>query len=535
MKTNQPRALSAIRLSVATDETTSPGRQREANEFAAASLGAVIVGEAEDLDVSASKTTPFERPQLGPWFERPDDFDIVIWWRLDRAVRSMADMSALVGWARKHGKRLVFAEGPGGARLELDMGNVVGELIATLLAFAAQMEAQSIAERVTGAQAAMRAMPLRWRGSRPHYGYKPAELEGGGWTLVPDNEADEVAGPSPVSVIERIIRELMDGKTASVVAQDLNADGVPSPRDYWALTKGRKTGGKTGGAKGEGVQRERFKWTSAVIARLLKSPALLGWKLHEGKPVRDAEGRPVMATNTPILTREEFDAIGALLAARSIDNRERKDTHSLLLRVVHCAHCGGRMYLNKQESKKNQAPTYKCNAHARGEKCEAPANVRGDWLDEYAEREFLRLVGGMRVTETRVIPGYDPTPEIEATTAEYEDHMRQEGRQRSNAARDAWQRRADALDARLAELEGREKIEARTEVVHLARSYADEWRDADTAGRRAMLIEAGAYLTVKRGTRGGWRKLDERRVSFALREEFFAEASDELRGLVVAA
>lgn len=52
-------------------------------------------------------------------------------------------MSALVGWARKHGKRLIFAEGPGGDRLELAMSNVVGELIAILLALAAQMEAQS--------------------------------------------------------------------------------------------------------------------------------------------------------------------------------------------------------------------------------------------------------------------------------------------------------------------------------------------------------------------------------------------------------
>ena len=196
---SQPRALSAIRLSVTTDETTAPGRQREANEKTAANLGAAIVGEAEDLDVSASKTTPFQRPSLGPWLKRPQDFDLIIFWRLDRAVRSMADMSALVSWAREHGKRLVFAEGPGGGRLELDMTNVVGELIATLLAFAAQMEAQSIAERVSGAQAAMRMMPLRWRGSRPHYGYIPAPLEGGGWTLVPDAEPDEITGPAPVA------------------------------------------------------------------------------------------------------------------------------------------------------------------------------------------------------------------------------------------------------------------------------------------------------------------------------------------------
>lgn len=96
----QPRALSAVRLSVETDETTSPGRQRAANEGAAASVGARIIGEAVDLGVSASKTTPFERPELGPWLAQPDSFDVLCFWRFDRAVRSMADMNALVQWAR---------------------------------------------------------------------------------------------------------------------------------------------------------------------------------------------------------------------------------------------------------------------------------------------------------------------------------------------------------------------------------------------------------------------------------------------------
>ncbi|QKV91450.1 hypothetical protein HUT19_06560 [Streptomyces sp. NA02950] len=56
--TERLEALSAIRLSVRTVETTSPTRQRSANQQSAQALGARIVGEAEDLDVSASKTTP---------------------------------------------------------------------------------------------------------------------------------------------------------------------------------------------------------------------------------------------------------------------------------------------------------------------------------------------------------------------------------------------------------------------------------------------------------------------------------------------
>ncbi|MCX4831190.1 recombinase family protein [Streptomyces sp. NBC_01016] len=537
MKTDQTRALSAIRLSVETDETTSPSRQRAANENAAASIGAEIIGEAVDLGVSASKTTPFERPELGSWLTRPEEFDAVLFWRFDRAVRSMADMNALVTWARKHRKVIVFAEGPGG-RLVLDFRNgvdLITQLILQIFAFAAEFEAQSIRERVLGAQAAMRGMELRWRGSRPPYGYAPVPLEGGGWTLTPATEAIEGCGPAPVAVIERIIQGLMGdpsegvtGKTVTAIAEELNAGGIPSPRDWWSLVKGRKTGGKTGGAKGQRVSRERFKWTPPVISKLLRSPALLGWKVHDGNPVRDSEGKPVMATAEPLLTRAEYDRVGALLDSRRINNRERKDTNALLLAVIHCASCGGRMYLNAQDGK---TPTYKCNSSARGDSCEAPVNVRGDWADEYVSRDFLRMAGALEVTLSRVIPGYDPQPEIDATLAEYEAHRAERGQQKSKAAQASWQKHMDALDARLAELETLEKVEPRTEEISTGKTYADLWEEADTAKKRRMLLKAGAHLTVKRGTRGGWRKLDEGRMIFDVSTHFFVEAANELTAM----
>ncbi|WP_308303799.1 hypothetical protein [Streptomyces sp. CB02959] len=97
-------------------------------------------------------------------------------------------------------------------------------------------ESQSISDRVTGAQAAMRKMALRWRGGgRSPYGYLPAPMskEHGrvGWTLVPD--------PDAVRVIERIIAALLDGKSPHAIALMLNADGVLSPSEYWKAYKAR--------------------------------------------------------------------------------------------------------------------------------------------------------------------------------------------------------------------------------------------------------------------------------------------------------
>ncbi|AUA13394.1 hypothetical protein CFP59_05554 [Streptomyces malaysiensis subsp. malaysiensis] len=113
------RGVRCVRLSVRTDETTSPERQREADDIAAAALGIDFgqgggVREAVDLDVRASKVGPFDRPQLGGWLARPDDCDALVWWRFDRAIRSMGDMHELAKWAREHRKMLVFAEGIGG-------------------------------------------------------------------------------------------------------------------------------------------------------------------------------------------------------------------------------------------------------------------------------------------------------------------------------------------------------------------------------------------------------------------------------------
>ncbi|MCX5203908.1 recombinase family protein [Streptomyces sp. NBC_00237] len=536
-ETETLRGVRCVRLSVLTDETTSPERQREADDMAAAALNINFgegdqLREAVDLDVSASKFGPFEREQLGAWLARPDDFDALVWWRFDRAIRSMAHMHELAKWAKQHRKMLVFAEGIGAGRLVFDFRNPMdpmSELMMMMLAFAAQVESQSIKDRVTGAMAAIRKMPFRWRGSRPPYGYMPAPMPaehgGSGWTLVPD--------PDAVLIIERIVRELLETetgktKTVSAIATGLNADGIPSPRDHWAVKNGRKTGGKTGGAKGSHVVREVFKWAPASITRMLRSESLLGWKMHKGKPVRDADGNPVMASETPILTRTEFDRIGALLDSRSVDNTERTDTDALLLRVIHCDSCGGRMYLNKQESKKNQAPVYKCNFHARGDDCEAPAHVRGDWVDDYVTAEFLARVGSVQTMHIVEIPGYDPEPELRATVAEFAEHQKQQGRQKSKHAAAEWQSRADALDNRIATLEAAEKTEPQRIVTPTGRTFADEWATKDTAGKRAMLTEAGVRLDVRRGVRGGWRKLDVRRVDFTMSGELdpAAEAVD---------
>ncbi|MEU3568650.1 recombinase family protein [Kitasatospora sp. NPDC036755] len=316
---------------------------------------------------------------------------------------------------------------------------------------------------------------------------------------------------------------MLEGETVSAIAVGLNLDNISTPRDHWAVKSGRETGGNTGGVKG--LKRDRFKWTPSVITRMLRNETLLGWKMHRGKPVRDSQGSPIMDTLDPIMTREEFDQVGAVLDSRSTQYpSERTDSNALLLAVIHCVNCNGRMYFNQQASKSTQHPTYGCGAYSRGVKCDQPAYIRHDWVDEYVTSEFLRLAGPGPMIHVVEIPGYDPQPEINATMAEYESHMEEKGKQKS--ALSLWEKRRDALDSRLIELESREKTEPQRISTATGRTYADEWEDADTAQRRSMLVDAGVRLDVRKGTCGGWRKLDLRRVDFTMSGELDAPVEE---------
>ncbi|MBQ0986374.1 recombinase family protein [Streptomyces sp. F63] len=501
----QLRALSAIRLSVRTDETTSPARQRAANSNEAARRGAVIVGEAEDLDVSATKTTPFDRPELGAWLQRPDDFDMIIWWRMDRAVRSMSDMAELGRWAKAHGKLLVFAEGPGGAPMDLDMRTVspVSELITTLLAFSAQMESTAIRERVTGAQAALRSQG-RYSGGLVPFGYeKIPNPDGPGYKLAPEPEA--------VKILSGIIRDVLNGQALTSIALALNDAGVLVPRDYQAAKAGRQTGGVRNGQR-----HNRFRWTAGALSKILRSPALMGYRIHNRKPVRDSDGRPVLI-GEPILSREEFDTLQECLDVRKPQkSRTRRDTKALLLGVAKCSSCGGNMY----RADRIGGADYICRASARGARCTSAAGMRADWLEQYAEAEFLARIGDTQIMKVVTRKGYDPTPELREVEAELRALYADKETRKSRTGRMIWQEEVATLERRAEALEATPRTEAQTEIVPTGETYASFWARHDTAGRRQLLLDAGARVTVTKGrTGGGAERLagpDLSRLSFAI-------------------
>ncbi|TWS23480.1 recombinase family protein [Tsukamurella sputi] len=72
-----------VRLSRVTDATTSPERQLAACQELCQARGYDVVGVAEDVDVSAGKSSPFDRPQLGRWLRDPAQYDVIVFFHVD--------------------------------------------------------------------------------------------------------------------------------------------------------------------------------------------------------------------------------------------------------------------------------------------------------------------------------------------------------------------------------------------------------------------------------------------------------------------
>ncbi|GAA4660614.1 recombinase family protein [Gordonia humi] len=241
------RALIVTRLSRVTDATTSPERQLDACRELCEKRGYQVVGVAEDLDVSAGKTSPFDRPQLGRWLDDPTRYDMIVFFRVDRIVRRLFDLADPIRWARQHDVALVSA-----TEAHFDLSTDFGDIIALLVAKVAEMELEAISERNSNAFR-HNIKAGKWRGGVPPWGYLPERDDEGTWRLVQDAEQ--------VAVIHEVVQRVLAGEPLRAIAHDLTGRGILTPKDRFAQVKGRDVA--------------NYEWHSAPLKRMLTSLTLL--------------------------------------------------------------------------------------------------------------------------------------------------------------------------------------------------------------------------------------------------------------------
>ncbi|MDG9674963.1 recombinase family protein [Micromonospora sp. DH14] len=458
------RGLGVIRLSKHSnrpdDPSTSPERQKHHILDAADKRGIEIVGWAEDLNVSARKIAPWKRPQLGLWIPnlaqetptggRPDEFDCLIFWKIDRVARSVGDFANLVKWAGDSGKNLIAADGT------VDLSTPYGKAMAQIVAVFAELEADIIKERVNDGRQALRDEG-RWGGGRYPYGFIPRQQDSGGWKLEhhPEN-ADR---------LREIARRVIAGESMNAIGRDFDKRGIPTP-----------TGGKL--------------WEQVHLTPMLRHRSLIGEATHNGETVRDDLGRIIQACD-PLIMRTEWDNLQKRLDDVSIP-KNRQPGVSMLLRIGFCGRCGLPLWLRRKTIKGVEYRYSGCSgAWCASQKrtCDA-LGIRADFLESMIEEMLMNAIGDLEMIEQIDTMGEDRREELAEKSAKLADLLvASAGAPESVKSRLAPD--VEALTVRVTELESQPVIEPVRRQVGTGQTYRQLWQSSDDRERRRLLVESG--------------------------------------------
>ncbi|GHB00426.1 integrase [Streptomyces tendae] len=497
------RVLGALRLSRASDESTSVVRQKVAIQRWADSRGHTIVGWVEDVDVSGA-IAPWERPGLGQWLpstigkdvsaveerlawelSRADEWDVLCGMKLDRISRRVLHIAQLVEWAGEHGKEVASAEDG------FDVSSPMGKILFQLIAAFAEGELEAIKFRAKSSYAHLMKSG-RWRGGFVPYGYRAEkDAVGDGWKLVPDDYGTDTA-----SVVREIVRRIVDeGQAINAVCRWLNAEKVPTSLDAQRIRAGKEPKGSV--------------WRVGNLTKMLRSHTLLGRvemteeiQLPDGtkekrtRLVRDAEGLPLQRAE-PILGKREWDELQAKLKENSRPTAGHRYDRSPLLRVAFCV-CGRPLYRNNGRT----WMYYRCSSrNISGAECGQNEAIRAKHLEEAVEEAFLRAVGHAQIIRRTFRPGVDHTADVAEVTralAELRED-REAGLYSSELGKKEYREEYLRLEAKREALAAMPVVPDRWEEIPTGQTYADKWAELSSpAEKNKELREAGVKAIVHR-------------------------------------
>ncbi|SCF96944.1 MULTISPECIES: recombinase family protein [unclassified Streptomyces] len=286
-----PRGLLSVRLSILTEDTTSPARQELDLRRHAIREGVRVVGVARDLGVSATKKAPWERKELGDWLNnRIPEFDLILFWKLDRFIRRISDLHEVIKWCEKFGKNLVSLNDT------LDLSSPMAQAMVTFVAAVAEIEAANTKTRVSSHWEYTKQQD-QWRIGKPSFGYKTGRVEG---------KLRLVQDPKQARAVRYMYQAAMRGVPANRIAKVLDRAKVPTYSNR--------------------------KWNNQQVLRILRNPAVRGLRTEGGTksttykstPVLDKQGQEIRVTDEPILTNEEFERVQEALATRAKNKRHHE-------------------------------------------------------------------------------------------------------------------------------------------------------------------------------------------------------------------
>jgi len=287
-----------------TGEGRGVARQDEDGRDLAGRLGWEVVEVYVDNDVSATSTRK-ARPEYRRMLDdlRADRLDAIIAWHPDRLYRRATDLAELVELVQSHDVKVATVKAG-----DVDLASPTGLLVAELLAAIAMYETRHKTERWERSvrQGREEGRPAR-TGTRL-FGY--------------DRDMNVIEAEAALA--RRMAEDVASGRTIKFVTEWLEAEGILATR---------------GSA-----------WSAGTVRVYLTNPKLAGYSTLGGEIVGEGQW-------TPILDRELWETIRALIAARA---RGRSPRVALLGGFLFCGRCGHRLITSGYCRKKGRDRTYRC-------------------------------------------------------------------------------------------------------------------------------------------------------------------------------
>lgn len=333
-------------------------RQEEDCRALAKRHGYEVVTTYRENDVSASTRSRKPRPQFAEMLSgaRAGEFDAILAYSNSRLTRRPLEVEDIISLHERYGTRFETVVSGND-----DLSTADGRMVARIKGNVDAAEAERTAERVARAKARA-ALEGRYRGGRRPYGYRKDGM------TVREAEA---------KVIRDATRDVLAGRSLSVIARELNKQGVKtSTGKPWTpmqlrdmLTRPRNAGliarGQVGRSRGEGRAYDfeivgKAQWPAIVdedtwraLYAMLTEPSRrtqtgskttwLGSGIYRcggfvTEPVLDEHGEPVLDERGKKLHRNVLDAhgepivCGAILRAAAFGGTSARPNHK---RKVH--------------------------------------------------------------------------------------------------------------------------------------------------------------------------------------------------------
>jgi DNA invertase Pin-like site-specific DNA recombinase len=411
----------------------------------------------------------------------------------------------------------------------------IGELVLYMKGFASALEYDAIRDRTMRGRQKILQQGKWVGGGKPKYGLIFVKDEMGRVTV----DRRRVANPDTAPVVRRIFELIASGQSTQQVADQLSAEGIPTP---FAYARHARAGRRWQPTQVGGIVRDRTYIGEAKARGTVPVDGRYpcGARRHKRRPAHE-QTILANANTEALVSRELFDRANlAVTARRAPRGRPGRKTEFLVRGVIYCGACGHKLTPTVAKCKdwRNGRPytvrNYRCHAFRRKDPVDCRAILGAQWIETMAwgalEREIMkpglmeRLIGA----ELKKLETKDGTERMAGDLRRAEERRRKIDRtvkQLIDAQAEAdskllvkaikdklaeLDREADDLDCHIASL--RLRVEAagdRRRIVQGMLSVLDPIRDrirqgiADAEEKREIIdmLEARVYAWLEGGRR----------------------------------